>query len=203
MVSHGDPEITDAVLRSSSMTDGRRHFPTRRRLRRDRAADDMRPLHGLVYVPGLLAEPVNDRIDHGNELLTLVESLRPRFAGRAEGGTRVVAVSSRDWLGWPSRPLAAARAASLIAVVRSLALAHGPIGVTVNTVVGIPSHVNASGDPAPGTHLYDPSALSGEPVSADDVAASVAFFLDRRSGYITGQTLQCCGGAGLLSSMSS
>jgi NAD(P)-dependent dehydrogenase (short-subunit alcohol dehydrogenase family) len=204
VVSHGDQEITDAVLRSLehdgwvvTLTQGdaasiETALPT-----------DMRPLHALVYVSGLLAQPVNDQIDHGNELLTLVESLRPRLAGRDEGGTRVVAVSSRDWLGWPSRPRAAAQAASLIAVVRSLALAYGRIGVTVNAVVGIPTHAAASGDPAPGTHLYEPTTLSGEPVSADDIAASVAFFLDTRSGYITGQILQCCGGAGLLSSMSS
>ena len=204
VVSHGDPEITDAVVRSLE------HDGWAVTLAQGDAASvetalptDMRLLHGLVYVPGLLAEPVNDQIDHGNELLTLVETLRPRLAGRAEGGTRVVAVSSRDWLGWPSRPRAASRAASLIAVVRCLALAHGRTGVTVNAVVGIPAYANASGDPAPGTQLFEPTALSRQPVSADDIAASVAFFLDGRSGYITGQTLQCCGGAGLLSSMSS
>ena len=54
----------------------------------------------------------------------------------------------------------------------------------------------------PGTHLYEPVPLTGEPVTADDIAAAVAFFLDRRSGYITGQILHCCGGASLLSSLS-
>jgi NAD(P)-dependent dehydrogenase (short-subunit alcohol dehydrogenase family) len=57
-------------------------------------------------------------------------------------------------------------------------------------------------EPAAGTHLYEPVPLTGEPVTADDIAAAVAFFLDRRSGYLTGQILHCCGGVSLLSSLS-
>jgi NAD(P)-dependent dehydrogenase (short-subunit alcohol dehydrogenase family) len=44
--------------------------------------------------------------------------------------------------------------------------------------------------------------LTGEPVTPEDIAAAITFFLDRRSGYITGQVLHCCGGASLLSSLS-
>ena len=50
----------------------------------------------------------------------------------------MVAVGSRDWLGWPSRPRAAAEAAALVATVRSLALAYGQAGITVNGVVATP-----------------------------------------------------------------
>jgi acetyl-CoA acetyltransferase len=52
------------------------------------------------------------------------------------------------------------------------------------------------------THLFEPVPLTGEPVTPEDIAATVTFFLDRRSGYITGQVLHCCGGASLLSSLS-
>ena len=92
----------------------------------------------------------------------------------------------------------------MVAAVRSLALAHGQAGITVNGVIGIPPDAASRRDagPAPGTHLFEPVALTGEPVTPEDIAADVTFFLDRRSGYITGQTLHCCGGASLLSSLS-
>ena len=116
----------------------------------------------------------------------------------------MVAVGCRDWLGWPTRPRVAAQAAGLIAAVRSLALAHGRAAITVNAVIGMPPDAEAvrAGEPAPGTHLYEPVPLTGQPVTAEDIAATVAFFLDSRSAYITGQVLHCCGGASLLSSLS-
>jgi len=54
----------------------------------------------------------------------------------------------------------------------------------------------------PGSHLHEPVPLSGSPVTEEDIAETVSFFLDHRCGYITGQVLHCCGGASLLSSLS-
>ena len=161
-------------------------------------------VNGVVYLPGLLSAAGHQDVDPARSMLELMDALRPHLASRQQNRTRVVAVGSRDWLGWPSRPLVAAQAAALIATVRSLALAHGQAGVTVNAVIGMPFDAAARQDtgPAPGTHLYEPVPLTTEPVEADDIAAAVAFFLDDRSGYITGQILHCCGGASLLSSMS-
>ncbi|MBS1696059.1 MAG: SDR family oxidoreductase [Actinobacteria bacterium] len=205
VLSHGDAAVTDAVVRTLE-ADG--WGVVLERGQADAAADALpemhRPVHGVVYVPGLLDGVVHAGYDPATALLQLVGSLRPHLPPTAHGGARVVAVGSRDWLGWPTRPRVAAQAAALVATVRSLALAHGQAGITVNAVVGMSAHAASRRDdgPAPGTHLYEPVPLSGVPVSAEDIAASVAFFLDPRSGYITGQILHCCGGASLLSSLS-
>jgi len=195
VLSHGDEAVTDAVVRTLER-DGWTVVQS--------SADPYQAVNGVVYIPGLLEDNAVAHVDPATALLDLVESLRSRFPSATDGGARVAAVGSRDWLGWPSRPRAAAEAAALVAMVRSLALAHGQAGITVNSVIGIPPDAASRRDagPAPGTHLLEPVALTDAPVTPDDIAAAVAFFLDRRSGYITGQTLHCCGGASLLSSLS-
>jgi hypothetical protein len=198
VLSHGDDAVTTAVVRTLEQQGWTVH------LGRDAPSADQRPVNGVVYVPGLLAGIENAGRDPARALMDLVESLRPRLAPRERGGARLVAVGSRDWLGWPSRPQVAAQAAALVATVRSLALAHGRAGITVNAVIGIPLDATTlrGAGAVPGTHLYEPVPLTGEPVTAEDIAATVSFFLDQRSGYITGQILHCCGGASLLSSLS-
>jgi Enoyl-(Acyl carrier protein) reductase len=205
VLSHGDEAVTAAVVRTLKQ-DGWHVILTRGEApaAAEALSEQDRPVHGLVYLPGLLAGAVDQNFDPATSLVDLVDSLRPHLPSREQGGARVVAVGSRDWLGWPSRPRVAAQAAALVATVRSLALAHGQAGVTVNAVIGMPLDAAERRDagPAPGTHLYEPVPLTGEPVDADDIAAAVAFFLDHRSDYITGQVLHCCGGASLLSSLS-
>ena len=161
-------------------------------------------LDGVVYVPGLLEAESAVAPEPAAELVGLLESVRPRLRSRDDGGARVVAVGSRDWLGWPGRTAVAAQAAGLLAVVRSLALGHGQAGVTVNCVLALPPTADQRRDrgTVPGTHLFEPVALTPEPVRAEDIAATVEFFLDRGSAYITGQALHCCGGASLISSLS-
>ncbi|MBU8811326.1 SDR family oxidoreductase [Mycolicibacterium goodii] len=202
VLSQGDEEVTAAVVHALER-DGWRVT----RVDGDVAAitDPGLTIHGVVYLPGLLSSGgYPQKVEPAVSLLELVDLLRPHLADRHQGGSRVVAVGSRDWLGWPSRPLAAAQSAALVAAVRSLALAHGQAGVTVNAVIGLLVDAAERRDigPAHGTHLYEPVPLTGEPVEPDDIAAAVAFFLDDRSGYITGQILHCCGGASLLSSLS-
>jgi NAD(P)-dependent dehydrogenase (short-subunit alcohol dehydrogenase family) len=192
VLSHGDEAVTDAVVRTLE-----RQCWT---VLRDNGEPDQ-AVDGVVYVPGLLE---GAHTDPAATLLDLVEWLRPHYPPGADGGARVVAVGSRDWLGWPSRPRAAAQAAGLVATVRSLALAHGRAGITVNAVIATPPDAATRRDagPVPGTHLCEPVPLTGAPVTPDDIAAAVTFFLDRHSCYITGQILHCCGGASLLSSLS-
>jgi NAD(P)-dependent dehydrogenase (short-subunit alcohol dehydrogenase family) len=195
VVSHGDEAVTEAVVRTLER-DGWTVMQGN--------AQPNQAVDAVVYVPGLLEDTVGANADPAAELLDLVESLRPQFPSAADGGARVVAVGSRDWLGWASRPRVAAHAAGVAATVRSLALAHGQAGITVNAVMANPPNaaVRREAGPVPGTHLYEPVPLTVEPVTPDDIAAAVAFFLNRRSGYITGQIMHCCGGASLLSSLS-
>jgi NAD(P)-dependent dehydrogenase (short-subunit alcohol dehydrogenase family) len=201
VLSHGDDAVTEAAVRSLEQGGWRlvvRHGDA------DVPPVTVGPVTGVVYIPGLLAEGEDIKPDPAVALMDLVDALRPYMSPAADGGARVVAVGSRDWLGWPSRPRLAAKAAGLNAAVRSLALAHGQAGITVNAVIATPPEAAArrAAGPAPGTHLYEPVPLTGEPVTPEDIAAAITFFLDRRSGYITGQILHCCGGASLLSSLS-
>ncbi|MFG3323605.1 SDR family oxidoreductase [Streptomyces sp. NPDC048171] len=160
------------------------------------------PIDAFAYEPGLL-----DGIPTGNaaeQLLTAVKRLTPFLRAAEEGGSRIVVIASRDGLGWPSRPDLAAQSGALISAARSLALQLGRTGTTVNVVAALPpegSPLRSAGRPE-NTHLYEPEALTPEPVTAQDIAETAAFFLDPRSGYITGQVLNCCGGASLLSSLS-
>ncbi len=90
VVSHGDQEITDAVLRSLehdgwvvTLTQGdaasvETALPT-----------DMRPLHALVYVPGLLAQPVNDR--------SITETSYSRLSSRCGHASRAETRAARAW----------------------------------------------------------------------------------------------------------
>ena len=203
VLSHGDEAVTAAVVRTLEQDGWTAVLSHGDAAAAATMVRDL-PLDGVVYVPGLLAGVVREHADPACALLDLLEVVRPHLTDAEHGGARVVAVGCRDWLGWPTRPRVAAQAAGLIAAVRSLALAHGRAGITLNAVVGMPPDAEAirAGEPAPGTHLYEPVPLTGQSVTAEDIAATVAFFLDSRSAYITGQVLHCCGGASLLSSLS-
>lgn len=160
------------------------------------------PVDAFVYEPGLLdGTPAPQAAE---QLLTVVARLTPFLRPPQEGGSRIVIIASRDGLGWPSRPDLAAQSGALVSAARSLALQLGRTGTTVNVVAALPpegSPLRAAARPE-NTHLYEPEALTPEPVEAHDIAETTAFFLDSRSGYITGQVLNCCGGASLLSSLS-
>ncbi|MFI9542829.1 SDR family oxidoreductase [Streptomyces sp. NPDC052016] len=165
-------------------------------------ADPTEPVDAFVYEPGLLeGTPTRNAAER---LLTVVSRLAPFLRTPEEGGSRIVVVASRDGLGWPSRPELAAQSGALVSAARSLALHLGRTGTTVNVVSALPpegSPLREAGRPE-NTHLYEPQALTPHPVTVQDIADTAAFFLDPRSGYITGQVLHCCGGASLLSSLS-
>jgi NAD(P)-dependent dehydrogenase (short-subunit alcohol dehydrogenase family) len=160
------------------------------------------PIDAFVYDPGLMdGTPTRNAAE---QLLTLVAQLTPFLRTSEEGGSRVVVIASRDGLGWPSRPDLAAQSGALVSAARSLALQLGRTGTTVNVIAALPpegSLLREAGNPE-NTHLHEPEALTPEPVTVHDIAETAAFFLDPRSGYITGQVLHCCGGASLLSSLS-
>ncbi|CAN5420613.1 SDR family oxidoreductase [soil metagenome] len=207
VLSHGDDTITDTI--ASTLTRRGSRVTVSREDARAAVADlpeDTAAIDAVVYISGLVTGTITaaHAADPARHLLALVNALSTHNLIGATEGSRVVTVLSRDWLGWPSRPHNAAAAAALVAAVRSAALAHGRKGITVNAVAALPDDAfeKRSAGPTPGTQLVEPAPLTGIAVSADDIAAAVEFLLDRRSTYITGQVLQCCGGASLLSSMS-
>jgi 3-oxoacyl-[acyl-carrier protein] reductase len=128
--------------------------------------------------------------------LQCMQALLPGMQEAAFG--RIVNISSRAALGKQSRTAYAATKAGLIGMARVWALELGRFGITANAVgpgpIRTPLFEAANPPDAPGTRaILDaiPMRRIGEPA---DVAHSVSFLLDRRSGFVTGQTLYVCGG---------
>jgi hypothetical protein len=104
---------------------------------------------------------------------------------------RLVVVTTTAWLGDRDDPLRAGSAASSVAVARSLALRLAP-RATVNTIA-----VAGGFDPARSAL----AALAAQP-DTRTLAHWIDWFCGAGNDYVTGQTINLCGGATLLSSLS-
>lgn len=117
---------------------------------------------------------------------------------KAAGFGRIVNMSSRAALGKELRTAYAASKAGLIGMTRVWALEFGMHGITVNAIGPGPIRTDlfdrANPPDAPRTQKIIEAIPVKRVGTAEDVAHSVAFFLDGRSGFITGQTLYVCGG---------
>ena len=117
---------------------------------------------------------------------------------RAARFGRIVNVSSRAGLGKHDRTSYAAAKAGLIAMCRVWTLELAGDGITCNAVGPGPigtelwKAANPADDPRT-TAIVDsvPVGRMGEP---EDVANAVAFFMDERASFVTGQILYVCGG---------
>lgn len=128
--------------------------------------------------------------------LQITKALLPGM--RAAGFGRIVAISSRAALGKELRSSYAASKSALHGLLRTWALELGRDGITAN-VIGPGSietplwrRVNPPDDPRTAKILGNiPIGRIGTP---DDIANAASFFLDARSGFVTGQVLYVCGG---------
>lgn len=111
---------------------------------------------------------------------------------------RIVNIASRAALGRALRTSYAGSKAALIAASRVWALELGRFAITVNAVAPGPietdlyRQANPADDPA--TQKIRASIPVGRVGTVDDVAFATDFFLDERSGFVTGQVLYVCGG---------
>ncbi|WP_439598683.1 SDR family oxidoreductase [Falsiroseomonas sp.] len=119
-------------------------------------------------------------------------------AMRAAGFGRIVNIASRAALGKELRSAYGASKAGLIGLARTWALELAADGITVNAIgpgpIATELFQRANPDNSPRTRAI----IEGVPVkrlgTPEDVANAVDFFLDARSGFVTGQVLYVCGG---------
>jgi NAD(P)-dependent dehydrogenase (short-subunit alcohol dehydrogenase family) len=111
---------------------------------------------------------------------------------------RIVSVTSRVILGKQMRTAYAASKGAITAMTRTWALELADAGITVNAVapgpIGTELFVANNPADAPATKRILESIPMQRVGTPDEVAHAVSFFLDNRSGFVTGQTLFVCGG---------
>lgn len=116
----------------------------------------------------------------------------------AAGFGRIVNMSSRAALGKELRTSYAASKAGLLGITRVWALELGSRGITVNAIGPGPIATDLFMAANPADSPKTRAIIEGVPVgrlgTPEDVAHAAKFFLDDRSGFITGQTLYVCGG---------
>jgi NAD(P)-dependent dehydrogenase (short-subunit alcohol dehydrogenase family) len=117
---------------------------------------------------------------------------------KAAGFGRIVNMSSRAALGKDLRSAYAATKAGLLGLTRVWSLELGAFGITANAIGPGPIRTElfdrANPPDAPRTLRIIESVPVKRVGTPEDVAQAIAFFLDERSGFVTGQTLYVCGG---------
>lgn len=117
---------------------------------------------------------------------------------RDAGFGRIVNMASRAALGKEYRSAYAATKAGLIGMTRTWALEFGRLGITVNAIGPGPIRTDLFDRANPHNAPRTRAIIDAIPVkrigTPDDVAHAVAYFLDARAGFVTGQTHYVCGG---------
>ena len=128
--------------------------------------------------------------------LQCMQALLPGM--KAAGFGRIINMSSRAALGKTQRTAYAATKAALIGMTRVWALELGQHGITANAIGPGPIRTELFERANPAGSPRTQAIIDAVPVkrvgTPDDVAHAVSYFLDARSGFVTGQVLYVCGG---------
>lgn len=111
---------------------------------------------------------------------------------------RIVNIASRALLGKVGRSSYSAAKASLVALARTWALEFAEYNITVNVVAPGPVQTEAFSNNYPKGSVEEQRLIAALPLKRiglpEEVAFAIAFFLDERASFITGQTLFVDGG---------
>ncbi|MGI4812990.1 MAG: SDR family oxidoreductase [Janthinobacterium lividum] len=131
-----------------------------------------------------------------NAVLVCTQAVLPGM--RAIGGGRIVNLSSRAALGKINRGAYGATKAGVIGMSRTWALELAKDNITVNLVAPGPTATelfNISSRPEdPRTKALLASIPLGRIGRPDEMAHAIAYLIDERAGFMTGQTLYIDGG---------
>ena len=153
--------------------------------------------------PEATAEALREALARGpitrlvnNVGMVCMQALLPGM--KAAGFGRIVNMASRAALGKELRTAYAASKAALVGMTRVWALELGAHGITANAVGPGPIRTELFDRANPPGSPRTQQIIDSVPVkrvgTAGDVAHAVAYLLDERSGFVTGQTLYVCGG---------
>ena len=137
---------------------------------------------------------------HIGAAISMTQAFLPEM--KAQGFGRVVLITSRAALGLQTRTSYSATKSGMIGLARTWALELGEHGITVNTVAPGPIEATEMFDAVIEDGSDKKKALAASiPVKRiglpSDVANAVSFFVNEKSGFVTGQTLMVCGGSSL------
>lgn len=128
--------------------------------------------------------------------LRFTQAVLPRMKAARYG--RIVNLSSRAALGKELRTTYGASKAAVIGMTRTWSLELAKHGITVNSVAPGPIATEMFQRSNPLDSAQTRAILNTIPVGRlgmpDEVAHAIAFFADRKAGFITGQTIYVCGG---------
>ncbi|CAJ47829.1 probable short-chain dehydrogenase/reductase, partial [Bordetella avium 197N] len=162
------------------------------------------PFYGLVNNVGMVpvgnletvsAEALYRAVQLNIEVaLRFTQALVPGM--RAQGIGRVLNMASRAALGKTERSIYSMTKAGLIGMTRTWALELAPAGITVNAIAPGPIETDffAGANDAERTRALLASIPVNRMGRPEDVAHAVAYFMDERCGFVTGQTHFVCGG---------
>jgi len=117
---------------------------------------------------------------------------------RGLGAGRIVNLSSRASLGKAGRTAYSAAKAGILGMTRTWALELAAAGITVNAIAPGPIATELFRKSSPPELPSTQALMASVPVKRvgepEEIAHAVAYLLDRRAGFMTGQTLYIDGG---------
>lgn len=117
---------------------------------------------------------------------------------REAGFGRIVNLASRAVTGMANITAYAASKAAIVGMTRTWAMELARAGITVNAIAPGPIDTDMYRDMNPPGSPGDARIRESVPVgrigTPEDIANAASFFLDARSGFVTGQVLFVCGG---------